>query len=100
MCSSSRRRSRPFSTRPNRRYETASAVIARSSCDEAIQTISVEISLDCFASLAMTRRERLNLLLLHPARNVVRLPDRQRDDGQRRIARGAAGELAAVGDEQ
>ncbi|MDD1533624.1 hypothetical protein C7U93_09055 [Bradyrhizobium sp. WBOS8] len=34
----------------------ASSVIARSPCDEAIQTVSVDTSLDCFASLAMTSR--------------------------------------------
>jgi len=33
------------------------AVIARSSCDEAIQNLSAEGFLDCFASLAMTERE-------------------------------------------
>ena len=32
----------------------ASSVIARSPCDEAIQTVSVDTFLDCFASLAMT----------------------------------------------
>src|SRR6478672_8578411 len=42
----------------------------------------------------------LNLLALHGARDVVRLPDRQRHDRQRRIAGGAGGELAAVRDEQ
>ncbi|TGN79029.1 hypothetical protein EOW77_0029390 [Bradyrhizobium yuanmingense] len=31
-----------------------SAVIARSPCDEAIQTVSADAFLDCFASLAMT----------------------------------------------
>ena len=41
-----------------------------------------------------------DFLALHRAGDVVRLPDRQRDDRQRRIAGRAAGELAAVGDEQ
>ncbi|MEY9179104.1 hypothetical protein ABIG06_000811 [Bradyrhizobium sp. USDA 326] len=32
-------------------------VIARSPCDEAIQTASADAFLDCFAALAMTERE-------------------------------------------
>jgi len=32
-------------------------VIARSPCDEAIQTASAETFLDCFAALAMTEQE-------------------------------------------
>ena len=32
-------------------------VIARSPCDEAIQTASADAFLDCFATLAMTEQE-------------------------------------------
>src|ERR1700688_354363 len=39
----------------------------------------------------------LNLLALHGGRDVVRLPDGERNDGQRRVAGRAAGALAAVG---
>ena len=35
-------------------FETGSAVIATSSCNEAVQTVSAERFLDCFAPLAMT----------------------------------------------
>jgi hypothetical protein len=35
-------------------YDKSPPVIARSSRDEAIQTVSTEKFLDCFASLAMT----------------------------------------------
>jgi len=38
-------------------------VIARSPCDEAIQTASTEAFLDCFAALAMTE---LHLSFRHP----------------------------------
>ncbi|RTM11031.1 MAG: hypothetical protein EKK33_22975 [Bradyrhizobiaceae bacterium] len=39
------------------RSASTTSVIARSSCDEAIQTASADTFLDCFAALAMTRGE-------------------------------------------
>src|ERR1700712_59001 len=39
-------------------------------------------------------------LALQPVSNELRLPDRQGDDGQRRVLSCAGGELAAVGNEQ
>src|SRR5216683_2962172 len=42
----------------------------------------------------------LDLLALHRAADVVRMPDRERHDRQRWIAGGAASELAAIRDEQ
>src|SRR5258706_612471 len=41
-----------------------------------------------------------DVALVHLVGNVIRLPDRQRDDGERRILRRAGGELAAVRDEK
>ena len=46
------------------------------------------------------RRKDLERLLAHRLGDVVRLPDRQRHDGERRVLGRAGGELAAVGDEQ
>ncbi|MHB0773139.1 hypothetical protein, partial [Bradyrhizobium sp. 5.13L] len=42
-----------FQTEFARAFETSTPVIARNSCDEAIQTVSTAGFLDCFASLAM-----------------------------------------------
>src|SRR5437660_5528717 len=56
-----------------------------------------------YPALALSQREQpfpLNDLLCHHIRNVVRLPDRQRDDSQSRILGAARGELAAVGNKQ
>ena len=54
-------------------------VIARSSCDEAIQTRSLGESLDCFAALAMTEQEGSvsHLQLVHRLQ-TYRLPTRLR----------------------
>ena len=41
-----------------------------------------------------------DLLLPHLVGDIVRLPDGQRHDRQRRVLGAAGGELAAVGDEQ
>ena len=42
----------------------------------------------------------LDFLSLHGAGDMIRLPDGKRHDRERRIAGRAAGELAAIGDEQ
>ncbi|MET3908087.1 hypothetical protein ABID59_002428 [Bradyrhizobium sp. S3.3.6] len=44
-------------------------VIARSPCDEAIQTASTEAFLDCFAALAMTEQELTGVVPPHPNTN-------------------------------
>ncbi|TYO64376.1 hypothetical protein FXV83_22325 [Bradyrhizobium hipponense] len=46
-------------------------VIARSPCDEAIQTASADAALDCFASLAMTRETNYGFRIDAPV--VLRL---------------------------
>src|SRR5712671_8009975 len=74
---------RPFSTRPNR---SRPDVKGKRLCPIPNRAASFCAS--------------LNLLALHRAGDVVRLPDRERHDRQRWIAGGAAGELAAIRDEQ
>jgi hypothetical protein len=44
-------------------------VIARSPCDEAIQTASTEAFLDCFAALAMTEQELTSVAQTHTHTN-------------------------------
>ncbi len=44
-------------------------VIARSTCDEAIQTASAEAFLDCFAALAMTEQELTGVARTHAHQN-------------------------------
>ncbi|MGX1169649.1 hypothetical protein AB7M16_005915 [Bradyrhizobium sp. USDA 372] len=44
-------------------------VIARSPCDEAIQTVSADAFLDCFAALAMTEQEFTAVAPTHAHQN-------------------------------
>ncbi|MFK4509735.1 hypothetical protein IQ17_03585 [Bradyrhizobium daqingense] len=44
-------------------------VIARSTCDEAIQTASAEAFLDCFAALAMTEQDVISVAQTHTHTN-------------------------------
>src|SRR5882672_6867777 len=91
---------------------TPSDCVAKSPLGNAREMLRVPASNGClrqkrpgtkWGGLTQTRpkshnhcAEVLDLLALHGAGDVVRLADRERDDGQRRIAGGAAGELTAT----
>src|ERR1700674_2803307 len=78
----------PFSTPPNRHFGFGNCHVSDESGSAGFETEPLYFF------------KTLNLLALHGGRDVVRLPDGERNDGQRRVAGRAAGELAAVGHEQ
>jgi DNA-binding HxlR family transcriptional regulator len=71
-------------------------VIARSTCDEAIHASTCG-AMDCFASLAMTKRNHKARLSLNPPRLGEFDLDAQFDLGQHRIQSGIAGGRLQVG---